>query len=107
MSKGTDGTRREFLIRLAKAAAFVPPAMASVDVRPLYARVQGGGKSTTSTASSTSSTTIGSISPTSQQIDNSQFNIDGGATPSTQSAPWDTRQPSRPPPWSRPPPSGS
>ncbi len=102
MSRDADGTRREFLIRLAKAAAFVPPTMASLDVRPLYARVQGGGKSSTTT-----STTIGSISPTAQRIEDSQFSIDGSATSTPQTGPWDNRQPSRPPPWARPPPDGS
>ncbi len=99
-----DPTRRDFLLKLAKAAAFVPPVMATLSVRPLAG--QGGGSSVSSTGTkgggvAAGQTTIGSISPTAQQIDNSRFNIDQG--PST--SPWNAQQPGEPPPWSRPPPT--
>lgn len=115
MSGETDETRRAFLIRLAKTAAFVPPAVATVDVRDLFAQ----GKSTTSTTSTTTTssssgktssttsggTTVGSISPTSQRIDQTEFSTFGGSEPAQ--APWETRAPGQPPPWARPPPEGS
>jgi len=96
-----DPTRRDFLLRLAKAAAFVPPAMATLSVRPLAGQGGGGGKGSATAATTSSSTVVGSISPTAQQIDNSQFNIDQGQS----TAPWNAQQPGEPPPWSRPPPT--
>lgn len=106
-----DPTRRDFLLKLAKTVAFVPPAMASLSVRPLA----GQGKTTTTTSSSSETTsgggkggttssdatTVGSTSPTAQVIDQSQFNLEGTTTTS----PWDARAPGQPPPWSRPPPT--
>ena len=101
MTTPADPTRRDFLLKLAKAAAFVPPAMATLSVRPVAAQGGGGGKGSATAATTSSSTVVGSISPTAQQIDNSQFSIDQGQSTS----PWNAQQPGQPPPWSKPPPT--
>lgn len=97
-----DPTRRDFLLRLAKAAAFVPPAIATVSVRPLAG--QGKASSAGDTkggGSAVGQSTVGSISPTAQQIDNSTFDTN----PRDTQQPWGPGEPGQPPPWSRPPPT--
>lgn len=99
MASPRDETRRDFLLKLARTAAFVPPLMATWGVRPLAG--QGGGGKKTSTTTTSSSSTVGSISPTAQVISNPTFDLQR----QQQSAPWSPRLPGQPPPWSRPPPT--
>lgn len=96
MPHAPQETRRSFLLRLAAVTAFVPPAMMTVNVRPLLAQGQGGGKS-----SSSGGSTIGSLSPTAQAVSQPAFQLEQSASPS---APWDASGPVQSPPWSRPPP---
>lgn len=100
MPRSIDETRRDFLLRLAKTAAFVPPAMASFDVRPAEGQGGpvagvGGGPPTT-----------GSLSPTAQTMPDADFRLNPDArTEPSSTAPWTPSRPSQPPPWSRPPPT--
>lgn len=100
MSRSTGETRREFLLTLARAAAFVPPAMATLSVRPLLAQGGGGGGKTTTSTTTTSGSTVGSLSPTAQVISNPEFDLQ-----QQQQSPWSPQTPGQPPPWSRPPPT--
>jgi len=94
-----EETRRDFLLRLARTAPFVPPAMATLDVRPLLAQ---GGSTSGGKTSTSSSSTVGSLSPTAQTVSQPTFQLE--STSSTSSAPWDASGPTQVPPWSRPPP---
>jgi len=96
MTTPRDETRRDFLLALAKAAAFVPPLMATVAVRPLAG--QGGGKGASGVGGGTS--TVGSLSPTAQTLTTPTFDTQGQTT-----APWGSEAPAQAPPWSRPPPT--
>jgi len=99
MPPRTDETRRSFLLRLAAVAAFVPPAMVTLDVRPLLAQGKGSsGKG--------ASSTVGSMSPTAAAVSQPIWSEDQITSP-TQVAPWDAAGPAQIPPWSRPPPGGS
>ena len=98
-----DETRREFLLKLARTAAFVPPVMATVAVRPLAGQggtTGGGGAKGVGNAQTTTST-VGSLSPTAQVISNPTFSVQQAETAS----PWSPQVPGQPPPWSRPPPT--
>lgn len=99
MPRSIDETRRDFLRRLAKTAAFVPPAMATFDVRPGSAQ----GKGTTQAQSVSQSATVGELSPTAQVQPGADFRLDPNAQASP--APWTRSRPGEAPPWSRPPPT--
>lgn len=102
MPSSVEQTRRDFLLRLAKTAAFVPPAIASFDVRPAAAQ----GKGSTQAQSTSSSSTVGTLSPTAQTMPSSDFRLSTQAeTQPSATAPWSPSSPSQPPPWSRPPPT--
>jgi hypothetical protein len=91
MSRSVDETRRDFLVRLARTALFVAPAVVSLDAAPLAA--QGGGKgkaTTTSTVGSLTPTSAGALqAPSQQQI---QTDPSGSTLPwapgSGETAPW-------------------
>jgi hypothetical protein len=102
MTKPPDPTRRDFLLKLARTAAFVPPAMATLAVRPLVGQGKASATGDTKGAgTAVGQTTVGAISPTAQLIDNSVFDTEPRGT----REPWAPREPSQPPPWSRPPPT--
>lgn len=54
MPRSVDETRREFLVRLAKASAFVPPAVLTLGVERVYG--QKGGKNAPTTVTGLSGT---------------------------------------------------
>lgn len=91
MPRSTDETRREFLLKLARTAAFVPPAMASVSVAEAAAQGQGGGPGGGGPPGQLSG------GPNQQSIETFQLQEEPVSSPSG------TRQA----PWSRPPPGGS
>ena len=102
MARSQDETRREFLLKLARTAAFVPPLMATVGVRPLAG--QGGGSSGgggKKTATTTGTSTVGSLSPTAQVVSTPTFDLRSEDAVS----PWSPQVQGQAPPWSRPPPT--
>lgn len=101
MGASPEETRRDFLIRLARAGAFVPSLMLTVDVAPLLAGGKGGGGGK---GSSSGGSTVGSLSPTAAPVAN-PFNLN--VQQQTQSAPWDAAGPAQLPPWARRPPGTS
>lgn len=103
MARSQEETRREFLLKLARTAAFVPPLVASVAVRPLSAQGPkttsgggGGGK-----GSNTTTSTVGSLSATANIVSTPTFQLQQQDA----QAPWSPQAPGQPPPWSRPPPT--
>lgn len=102
MGTPAEETRRSFLLRLAAAATFVAPAMATVDVRPLLAQGGGGGKTTTSTTT-TGGSTVGSLSPTAAAVSQPVLG-DQTLQQATPTTPWDASGPAQTPPWARQPP---
>ncbi len=119
MSPSVEETRRDFLLRLARTVAFVPPIMASMRVASLEG--QGKGAAATPAASDPTTTTSGpgkgkgasnsnsavltdgSLSPTAQAVSSPTFNVQQ----STAQSPWDAGGSSKPPPWAAPPPTQS
>lgn len=108
MTKSEDHTRREFLLKLAKATAFVPPVIATLDVHP----VAGGGAMGAMAAATTTSagmgmaaavTVVGGASSTAQLDSGLRFEFRGSAGSQTPTA-----QPGGRPtaPWAKPPPGG-
>ena len=69
MSRSLDETRRDFLLRLARTAAFVAPVVATLDAAPVAAQ---GKASKTSAATSS---VVGSLTPTSSQAVEQQLRI--------------------------------
>lgn len=107
MPRSVDETRREFLLKLARSAAFVPPLMASVGIREAAAQGKGsvtsndtdGGKGAGVAAGQS---TVGSLSPTAQVIDNPSFRLESA---SQSTSPWGASRQGAPPPWATPPPT--
>lgn len=108
MSERRDHTRREFLIRLAKASAFVPPALVTLRVSRAYGQGQGpGGGGQAAGAAQQTAGGVGQGAP-----------VTGGPSPAgtarmqqgtptldPDAEPWEQQGPAGPPPWSRPPPT--
>lgn len=101
MTRSLDETRRDFLVRLAKGAAFVPPALFTVDVSRVAAQGGGGGKG--GKTATTTSSVVGTLTPTAPAAVQQQLQID---MQSTQSVPWDPGS-AESPPWSAPPPTST
>ncbi len=116
MPRSTDETRREFLTLLAKAAVFLPPALATVSVDRLAASVlQGNGAKSTDgstgngnggngNGNGNGNVTIGSLSTSGQTVQNTSFRTQGQT--SDRRAPWNPGT-SAAAPWQKPPPSSS
>jgi len=100
MARPDDQTRRDFLVRLARTTAFVPPLIATVGVGPLFA---GGKGNSNAAAHAAANSAVGSLSPTAQAVSNPTFNVQP-QSPST-AVPWAPGQASQPPPWASPPPT--
>lgn len=115
MTRSKEETRRAFLLKLARTAAFVPPLVATLDVRNAAAQGGGGGGGGPGGGGTTTggggggggkpnaATTVGSLSPTAQVT--ASPTLDLQTTQQNTAAPWSPDAPSQPPPWSRPPPT--
>ncbi len=104
MSRSVDETRREFLRRLARAAAFVPPAL--VTLRPSEAGAQkGAGKQAQQVQQSAAqqAAAVGGTTPAAQTQGN--FRINPGVQDQQQNQPWDPGRSAGTPPWAKPPPT--
>lgn len=108
MSRSVDETRREFLLRLAKGAAFVPPALLTLDVTRAF-----GQKGPTTTGTGATSPTAGGTGTGDETAAATTTGVSppGGALRAfsverEQSAePWDPGRSAGSPPWSKPPPT--
>lgn len=91
MCRSVDETRRGFLKRLARAAAFVPPAL--VTLKASRAEAQGqpahAGR------------------PTPKKQTEGQFQADPSLRSDEESQPWDPGRGAGTPPWARPPPTAA
>jgi len=99
MSRSVEETRRDFLVRLARTAAFVAPAMLTLDAAPLAA--QG------SSTSAGQATVVGSLTPTSDGAlmapsQEQQLQTD----PSGSTLPW-APESGETAPWTVPPPTST
>lgn len=109
MSRPQEETRREFLLKLAKGAAFVPPIMATVGVRPVAGQGGGGGGGPGGggpgggggKGGAQAVTTVGTLSPTAGAVTTPAFQLQQQDA----QAPWAPQTPGAAPPWSRPPPT--
>lgn len=90
MSRSVDETRRDFLKRLARAAAFVPPAL--VTLRPSEARAQkkAGGSG---------------VTPPGQSQTQGSFRLDPSQGNQQDPQPWNPGRSAGTPPWAEPPPT--
>lgn len=97
MTRSLDETRREFLLRLARGAAFVPPTLLTLSVsRALGAQKgTGGGKPNAAAPTSAATTGVSTAAPV------RAFQVQ----PQEPGAPWDPGRPAGAPPWSKPPPT--
>jgi hypothetical protein len=100
MSRSVEETRRDFLVRLARTAAFVAPAVLTLDAAPLAAQGGGGGKAGKAAATSSSSV-VGSLTPTSLQAPLLETQLQSDET-----VPWDPAS-GETAPWTVPPPTST
>lgn len=107
MPRSVDETRREFLLKLARSAVFVAPAVATLRVGPLAAQGKGGAGAKAAAAAqqeaAATSAVTGSLSPTAQMVESPTFQLRQGASES----PWAPGTPGQAPPWAAPPPTQS
>lgn len=117
MPQSVDETRRDFLVKLARTAVFVPPLMATVALGEAEGAVKkvgstgansgsGTGAGTSGNQGNGQGNTIGGVSPTAQQVASPSFSLSQQqAAAASESSPWAPGAPSDPPPWSAPPPA--
>jgi len=112
MPRSTDETRREFLKRLARTAAFVPPALVTLSAsRAAAQKGQSAGKaagqvsSTAQQAASQQATAVGGTTPAAQT--QGRFQVDPGLQSGQQSQPWNPGRAAGTPPWAKPPPTSA
>lgn len=99
MSTPVDETRRDFLLRLARAGAFVPPALLTLEVGSALGQGKGSGATT-----APGQQQFGGLSPAARiesPITSDQIRAD----PAEPARPWDPGQATGSPPWSQPPPT--
>lgn len=110
MSRSVDETRREFLKRLARAAAFVPPAL--VTLRPSEAGAQkskaagqaaGQAAQQAQQSATQQATAVGGTTPAAQTQGN--FRMNPSVQGQQQNQPWDPGRSAGTPPWAKPPPT--
>lgn len=90
MSRSVDETRREFLKSLARAAAFVPPALVTLKASRAEAQQPAhAGR------------------PTPKKQTEGQFQAAPSLRSDEQSQPWDPGRGAGTPPWARPPPTSA
>ena len=95
MPRSIDETRRQFLIRLARATVLVPPVVATLRPPPLDAQGQGRALGHAKRAAA------GLLSPASLPA------VQSSGSTTQEAAPWEPTAPSDSPPWSAPPPSST
>ena len=105
MSRSVEETRRDFLVRLARTAAFVAPAMLTLDAAPLAA--QGSSTSAGQGKATGQATVVGSLTPTSDGAlmapsQEQQLQTD----PSGSTLPW-APESGETAPWTVPPPTST
>lgn len=96
MSTSVDETRREFLLRLARTSAFVPPALMTLEVGSALAQGKGSGAT-----GAPGQQQFGGLSPAAR-IESPVSSDQIRAEPAE---PWDPGRATGSPPWSRPPPT--
>jgi hypothetical protein len=102
MSRSVEETRRDFLVRLARTALFVAPAVVSLDASPLAA--QGG--TTGGKGKATTTSTVGSLTPTSSGALQAPSQQQMQTDPSGSTLPW-APESGETAPWTVPPPTST
>lgn len=113
MSRSVDETRREFLKRLARSAAFVPPALLTLSASRAGAQSKGqsAGKAAAQAAapaqqtSAPAATAIGGTTPSAQT--QGRFQLDPSLQGKSEDQPWDPGRAAGTPPWAKPPPTSA